>query len=132
MCGRKRRILSEGLPNEPNFCLHNQIEIVSVPISRASRMAIQSHGFPCKMTSICLPCCVTSSATRCRLGEAPVRLPMNWIEWVNEPLTDHELNHLRGCVNRQRPFGEVGWVELTARALGLTSSLHDVGRPSRN
>ena len=48
-------------------------------------------------------------------------------------LTDRELNQLRGGVNRQRPFGEVGWVELTARALGLTSSLRGVGRPaSRN
>jgi len=67
-----------------------------------------------------------------RLTVSPVPLPTNWMEWVNEPLTDRELDHLRGCVNRQRPFGAASWVELTAHALGLTSSLRGVGRPRRN
>ena len=57
------------------------------------------------------------------LSDPPLRLPNDWVERVNTPLTHHELERVRSCVQRQRPFGEVGWVELTARALGLTSSL---------
>src|SRR5882724_175324 len=57
------------------------------------------------------------------VSPSPVRLPSNWTEYVNEPQSASELERLRGCVHRQRPYGEIGWVELTAHALGLSSSL---------
>jgi len=63
------------------------------------------------------------------VSSPPIRLPSNWTEYVNEPHSRSELECLRSCVHRQRPFGEVSWVELTAQALGLGSSLRSVGRP---
>ena len=64
-----------------------------------------------------------------KMSDPPVTLPSDWLERVNTPFTQHELTHLRACTNRQRPFGAAGWVELTARRLGLTSSINIVGRP---
>lgn len=63
------------------------------------------------------------------LTPPPISLPMNWTTYVNMPQTGAELERLRTCVNRQQPFGNAGWAEQTARALGLSSSLRPVGRP---
>jgi len=66
------------------------------------------------------------------LSEWPVPRPMNWIELVNRPQTDRELAALRQSVNRGRPFGDRGWVERTARSLGLESTLRRPGRPLKS
>jgi putative transposase len=63
------------------------------------------------------------------LAKPPVKLPSNWVEYVNDAQTPDELSALRACVNRQRPFGSRVWVEVKARELGLTQSLRCVGRP---
>jgi putative transposase len=65
-----------------------------------------------------------------RLSPAPVKLPRDWSARVNAPQTPAELEALRACVNRQRPFGNQRWVEETAARLGLESSSRPQGRPS--
>lgn len=65
-----------------------------------------------------------------QLETPPVRLPRNWVEYVNEAHSSDELAALRACVNRQRPFGSQTWVEIKARELGLMQSLRAIGRPS--
>jgi hypothetical protein len=40
-----------------------------------------------------------------------VPLPEDWLEWVNQPQTEAELDALRKCLNRQRAFGDARWVE---------------------
>jgi len=65
-----------------------------------------------------------------RLGCSPVPLPPDWRAWVNSPQTPAELEALRECVNRQRPFGGARWSENTAAQLGLESSRRPQGRPS--
>jgi putative transposase len=65
------------------------------------------------------------------LADPPLRLTADWVERVNTPLNSSELERVRACVQRQRPFGELGWMELTAKTLGITSSLSKVGRPVR-
>jgi putative transposase len=74
----------------------------------------------------------TASTKPIQLAPSPVPLPSNWAEYVNEPQTATELQAIRTCVNRQRPYGSHGWVERTARDLGLTQSLGSVGRPKKN
>jgi hypothetical protein len=44
------------------------------------------------------------------LTKPPIRLPADWIERVNEAHTPAELEALRTCVNRQRPFGHREWI----------------------
>jgi putative transposase len=63
------------------------------------------------------------------LAPSPVPLPNDWSDFVNKPQTQAELEALRDCVNRQRPFGTPQWVERTSAALGLNHSRRATGRP---
>jgi putative transposase len=65
------------------------------------------------------------------LVPGPVPRPRKWLEWVNRPLTERELSELRHSVTRGTPYGEAGWVERTARRLGLESTLRPRGRPRK-
>ena len=56
------------------------------------------------------------------------RLP-NWVEKVNEPLTERKLAAVRRSAQRGRPLGERSWVESTAQRLGLASTHRPRGRP---
>lgn len=63
------------------------------------------------------------------LTAPPVTLGARWLELVNTPETPEELEALRACVNRQRPYGSDDWVQSTAQALNLTAALNGRGRP---
>jgi putative transposase len=62
---------------------------------------------------------------------APVALPSYWRHLVNEPQTTAEVEAIRTCVNRQRPFGEREWVAQRSSELGIAQTLKDIGRPRR-
>ena len=52
------------------------------------------------------------------LSSGPIsRLP-NWVDRVNEALTDGELKAIRNCAQRGAPLGNEGWVESIARRPG--------------
>ncbi|MEI8382988.1 MAG: transposase [Planctomycetota bacterium] len=63
------------------------------------------------------------------LGAWPLSRPRAWVDLVNEPQTDAELDSLRRCVIRGRPFGSDDWVEQTTTKLGLESTIRSRGRP---
>ena len=52
-----------------------------------------------------------------------------WVEHVNQPQTEAEVEAIRLCTRRGRPLGSQPWVERTAHRLGLASTLRDRGRP---
>jgi len=52
------------------------------------------------------------------LARWPVPRPTDWIEHVNAPQTEAELNAIRRSVVRSRPFGEAEWTLKTAKSLG--------------
>ena len=56
------------------------------------------------------------------------RLP-HWVDKVNEPLTDRELQAVRKSAQRGSPFGDSRWLESTVDRLGLRSTLRPRGRP---
>ncbi len=58
------------------------------------------------------------------------RLP-NWVERVNRPIGEKEEDQLRRAILRSQPFGDMGWVESTARKYGLESTLRNKGRPRK-
>jgi putative transposase len=58
------------------------------------------------------------------------RLP-NWVERVNEALTDKELEAVRRCAHRGQPFGDESWTECIARRRNLQSTLRPRGRPKK-
>jgi len=63
------------------------------------------------------------------LDPGPVPRPATWLEHVQAPQTEAELEALRESIRRRRPYGQSGWSERTAQALGLQSSLRPRGRP---
>lgn len=63
------------------------------------------------------------------LSDWPLPEPRNWTKLVNTPQTEAELAAIRRSVQRGSPLGSEAWVQATARALGLTSTLRPRGRP---
>jgi putative transposase len=55
------------------------------------------------------------------------RLP-KWVERVNEPLTEKDLDAVRLSARRGRPLGEDEWVTSTAQRLHLESTIRPRGR----
>jgi putative transposase len=66
------------------------------------------------------------------LAPSPLPLPSYWRHLVNEPQTAAEVEAIRTCVNRQRPFGDPHWVEDRAKELGIEQSLMPMGRPRKS
>jgi len=63
------------------------------------------------------------------LHVGPLRYEGNWLRWLNRPQTDAEEAALRKCIARGSPYGGPLWQRLTAKRLGLESSLRPRGRP---
>lgn len=66
------------------------------------------------------------------LAEWPVERPRDWFEWINVAERESDLDDLRCCAQRGRPFGNEEWVERTARQLGLEYVFRERGRPRRS
>ncbi len=65
------------------------------------------------------------------LTDWPMAQPEDWVTWTNEPQTDTELEALRRCVARGRPFGTEAWVRRMIRRLNLEGTLRPRGRPRK-
>jgi putative transposase len=57
------------------------------------------------------------------------RISSNWIEQVNEPQTQAELDALRWAIRRGAPFGSEKWRREAARMMGVNPEFRDRGRP---
>jgi len=66
------------------------------------------------------------------LAPPPVALPESWVNYVNEPQTPAELESIRTCIQRQRPYGADRWVADRALNLGLLHTLAPLGRRRRH
>ena len=65
------------------------------------------------------------------LTPGPVRHLADWLRYVNEPQTEAEVESLRECIRRRRPYGDDSWTRRTARKMDLEASLHPRGRPPK-
>ncbi len=63
------------------------------------------------------------------LHPAPIPLPEDWVEFVNEALTEQELEAVRKSARRGSPFGDRAWTRGTAERLELLDTLNPPGRP---
>jgi putative transposase len=77
----------------------------------------------------------SSAAPRCEgqpiLDPGPVERAENWLQHVDEPQTEAEVERLRECLRRGRPFGDSTWMLKAAHRLGLEASLRPRGRPKK-
>jgi len=60
-----------------------------------------------------------------------LRRPTDWLQLVNQPQTEAEVEALRRCVNRGRLVGDHNWVTDTAERLGLEWTIRPRGRPKK-
>lgn len=65
------------------------------------------------------------------LSEIPLKLPLNWSKYVNQPLTNRDLERLHLSVRRQSPFGDSEWQKKICRNFGLGHTLRPRGRPRK-
>ncbi len=66
------------------------------------------------------------------LVPGPIRRPRNWRALLNKEQPEKELEQIQLSVNRQRPLGEIKWVEKTVKKLGLEHTVRPRGRPRKN
>jgi len=71
------------------------------------------------------------TAARALTCKAPMALPKEWTRYVDEPFGARELDHIRGSVNRQTPFGDATWQMRICKEYGLESTLKTRGRPKK-
>jgi hypothetical protein len=59
-------------------------------------------------------------------------VPEQWIDHVNEPQTEAELEAVRRSVRGRYPFGSAAWQRQMAAGFGLGHTLRPLGRPKKN
>ncbi len=74
----------------------------------------------------------TDPARALPLAAWPLQRPRNWLARVNGELNEEQLDTLRTCVQRGRPWGPPSWIRTTAARLGLEFTLRGPGRPRNN
>ncbi len=68
---------------------------------------------------------------RLLVDEIPIELPGDWDRYIDEPLTEKELEKLRQSVIRLSPFGNAEWQQQICRSLGLEHTIRPRGRPRK-
>lgn len=63
------------------------------------------------------------------LSDWPIKIPDYYLDFINTPQTDNEIEALRYSVNRSKPFGSDDWVEKMIDKFNLNQTLHNPGRP---
>lgn len=66
-----------------------------------------------------------------RVEAGPMVRPESWLDWVNGPMEERDVQRIRRSVNRNAPFGSDAWTAVTAERLGLDASLRPIGRPQK-
>jgi putative transposase len=109
----------EHLLTVMRYVERNPLRAKSLRVSRAERWPWSSVGRPPR------------GVERPPLDAGPVPRGRKWLDWVNEPLSETELDALRQSVARGRPYGTQRWQNRAAADLGLEFTLRPRGRPRK-
>jgi putative transposase len=63
------------------------------------------------------------------LSDWPLPRPRSWLQYVNQPQSEAELEAIRRSLQRGQPYGSDTWSRATAKRLGLESTFRPRGRP---
>jgi putative transposase len=66
------------------------------------------------------------------LSDWPLARPRSWLQYVNQPQGDAELEAIRRSVQRGQPYGGEAWSRSTAQRLSLESTFRPRGRPPKD
>ncbi len=72
-----------------------------------------------------------ATASNSVIDSPPIDLPYDWEDFVNQPLTEKELEEIRLRVNRQIPYGNKVWHKKICKELGLDPVFRLKGRPKK-
>ena len=61
------------------------------------------------------------------MSEPYIELYDEWVQYVNQPLREGELENIRNSVNRQAPLGQEQWQMETATKYGMLATLRKRG-----
>jgi len=70
-----------------------------------------------------------TSEQKAVLTDWPIKLPIEWVKRVNEPLTDRDTQRVRLSILRDRPFGGDSCTRQIVTRLKLGRTIRDEGRP---
>ncbi len=65
------------------------------------------------------------------LSDWPLPCPAKWVQHVNEPQSEGELEPIRRSIQRGQPLGNLPWALRVARLMGLEATFRPRGRPRR-
>lgn len=65
------------------------------------------------------------------LSRWPIDTPDDYFNLVNMPQTNEEVESLRRCVNKGKPYGNESWAERMISKFNLKSTLRNPGRPKK-
>jgi len=65
------------------------------------------------------------------LNSWPVPISENYLDYVNRPEPEKELESIRESITKNRPFGESDWVNKIVSKFGLEITLKKRGRPNK-
>jgi putative transposase len=60
----------------------------------------------------------------------PIDEPIDWLNWVNHPQTQREIDEVRVHIRRGIPFGDTAWQARSAKLHGIELHPRPRGRPS--
>lgn len=69
---------------------------------------------------------------RALLAESPVPLGKKWLELVNRPQSQQELEAIERCIARGQPYGDADWQQKTAQRMDLEYTFRPRGRPRKS
>jgi putative transposase len=94
-----------------------------------ARLTRRAENWP--WSSLGAPLHAPAAAEAPPLSTWPVPRPRTWIDIVNQPQTEAELDAVRISIQRGRPFGDARWQKQTAKRLHLESTFRPRGRPRK-
>lgn len=65
------------------------------------------------------------------LASRPIDIPRDYLNLVNAPQTGAELESLRYCVNKGKPYGRENWIQRMVDEFNLVPTLRNPGRPKK-
>ncbi len=95
----------------------NPVRAKTVPVRKAQNWLWSSAGNP------------PTKFPPVKLHGGPVLRRRNWLDWVNQPPGEAELDAMKVCISRGRPYGEELWQKRIVKRLGLESTMRPRGPP---
>lgn len=97
----------------------NPVRAKTIPVRKAQNWPWSSAGTP------------PSEFEAAELHAGPIKKRRNWLDWVNQPMTEAEREAIATSLERGRPYGGEQWTKRITKKLGLESTVRPRGRPRK-